>query len=265
VRFTPLLAALVALAACSTTPSDEDDGPPTGRIVVSALHGPIRLSTVTGTDEKVILTGDVNAPDWAPSGDKIVYVSDWGGGEYGLNLTDTLGANVRLPVPLRSTWPQYSADGQWIYFFTQTSQPPRVYRIRPSGQDLQDLIQGSHPAPAPSGNRIAMMTPAGVWIGDPSTGAGAAVPNTESGSSLRWSPDGEWLAYRATGIVLIRPDGSGKRVLGTDPLGSLSWSRDSRWILAGSGGPLYLIGGMTAGVPVVTTLPVAGVYPDLKP
>src|SRR5690349_21721879 len=97
----------------------ELDSIPFARIAVSALHGPIRLSTLTGRPEHAIVGGNVNAQDWSPRGDRLVYVDDRGNGEYALSVADTFGVSTRLPVPLRSTWPVHSLDGRWIYFFTQ--------------------------------------------------------------------------------------------------------------------------------------------------
>ena len=238
------------------------------RIAVAALHGPIRLSTLTGVPERAILTGNVNGPDWSPSGDRLVYVDDRGGGEYALSVADTLGATTQLPVPLRSTWPQYSRDGAWIYFFTQNDDPPQVYRITPNGTGLQLLLPGSFPAPAPAGGRIAITVAGGVWVGDPVTRIGAIIPNTTSTAiATRWSPNGQWIAYRERaggGIVIIRPDGTGKRVIAAPPIGGLSWSPDGNWLLGGNvdGGPLQLIDTRTD---VAVFLPVRGVYPVWRP
>src|SRR5688500_15859872 len=71
------------------------------RIAVSMIHGPIRLSTLNGTSERIIVNGNVNAQDWSPAGNRLVYVDDRTGGEYALSVTDTLGNSAQLPVPLR--------------------------------------------------------------------------------------------------------------------------------------------------------------------
>lgn len=241
---------------------------PSARIAVSALHGPIRLSTLLGEAERALVAGNVNAQDWSPTGDRFVYVDDRGGGAYALSVADTFGVTAPLPVPMRSTWPQYSRDGSWIYFFTQNDAPPQVYRIRPDGRELQALLPGSFPAPAPAGDRIAMTTSAGVWVGDPVTKIGALVPNTTSRAiATRWSPDGEWIAYRDRqngGITLVRADGTDVREIDAPATGGLSWSPDGRWLLGGNvdGGPLQLID-LRTGSSVF--LRIRGVYPAWKP
>jgi hypothetical protein len=244
------------------------DDVPDARIAVSALHGPIRLSTLRGFPERSVILGNVNAQDWSPGGDRLVYVDDRGNGEYALSVTDTLGGTLQLPVPARSTWPQYSRDGRWIYFFTQDDHPPHVYRIAPDGTDLQPLMPGAFPAPHPDGSRIAITVGAGVWVGDPLARVGSVVPGSPpSAIATRWSPDGLWLAYRdrrGGGITIVRPDGTGRRMIPAPPIGGLSWSPDGTWLLGGNvdGGPLQLIDTRTD---EARWLPEEGVYPAWRP
>jgi Tol biopolymer transport system component len=244
------------------------DDIPTARIAVSALHGPIRLSTLGGAPEHAILLGNVNAQDWSPRGDRLVYVDDRGAGDYALSLADTFGVTRQLPVPMRSTWPRFSADEAWIYFFTQDDEPAQIYRIAPDGSGLESLLAGSFPAPAPDGRRIAMTTAAGVWVGNPVTRRGEVVPSTTPDAvATVWSPDGRWIAYRDRrrgGVTILRPDGSDVRVIEAPPIGGLSWSPDTRWLLGGNvdGGPLQLIDARTG---ASRFLPVRGVYPAWKP
>jgi Tol biopolymer transport system component len=74
-----------------------------------------------------------------------------------------------------------------------------------------------------------------------------------------WSPDGQWLAYRATdagpglnahldgrGIQIIRADGTGERSLVITPVGEFVWSRDSASLL-------YTVRGETSAVTIWET------------
>jgi len=263
-----VLAWVIGIVAGPPPAAAQADELLTARIAVSALHGPIRLSTLTGAPEHAILVGNVNAQDWSPRGDRLVYVDDRGAGEYALSLADTFGVTQQLPVPMRSTWPQFSADGAWIYFFTQNDEPPQIYRIAPDGSGLQRLLAGAFPAPAPDGHRIAMTTAAGVWVGDPFTGRGQVVPDTTPDAiATRWSPDGQWIAYRDRrrgGVTIVRPDGRNRVAFDAPRIGGLSWSPDGQWLLGGNedGGPLQLID-LRAGAS--RSLPVDGVYPAWKP
>src|SRR5690606_10826052 len=82
------------------------------------------------------------APAWHPDGTRVVYVRLG----RGLFIVDLQGNVTELHTPGVSgaTWPEYSSDGQWIYFHgTQAGFGNRIYRIRPSGADMQ-LIGPSH-------------------------------------------------------------------------------------------------------------------------
>ncbi len=249
------ISAGMVLLACSASPSAPS--PKSTRIAVSQLHGPIRLSTLTGADERVLITGNVNAQDWSPAGDRLVYVDDRGDYTYALSVTDTLGNSRQLPVPLSSSWPQYSFDGQWIYFVV--NQLVQVGRIHPDGTGLQMLRAGTRPSPAPDNQRIAMSAGGGIWVGDPATGAGGVLPNTTPAEAVRWSPDGKWIAYRSgVSIAVVRPDGTDKVTYPADMIGGLAWSPDSKEILAGSSTSLRLIDRDSG---TVRDLPVIGLYP----
>ena len=212
--------------------------PSSARIAVSALglEGPIALSTLTGDQHRVLVPGPARAPDWSPSGDRIVYVEDRGGGSAGLSLTDTLG-NIRLlATPRGSDGPQFSRDGEWIYFFREARDGPRIHRIRPSGFDLETLFAGSHPSPSPDGDRLALIRDGRVWVVDIRTGTGAPVSDQEAGSAGRWAPDGRWIAYRSErdSTLMIRPDGSDSHAFPTAGRGGLAWSPDSSLLLVGT-------------------------------
>lgn len=206
------------------------------RIAVSALHGPIRLSTLTGSPERVLLTGDVNAQQWSPAGNRLVFVDERPGGEYALSVMDTIGNAQQLPVPLRSTWPAWSKD-DWIYFFTQNNDPPRIYRIRPDGSNMSGVLAtGRFPAPAPDGRHFAYRTDDGrIMIQDLQSGTISQVAITHFAINLRWSPTADQIAFIEDGdVVLLRLDGFSKRLVGAQAAGSISWSGDGCFILSGS-------------------------------
>lgn len=266
-RYAALVVAICLMACDSPTNNGNNDHPlipSQTRIAISALHGPIRLSTLSGAAEKILITGNVNAQDWSPGGDRLVYVDDRGNGNYALSVTDTLGNSHQLPVPLSSTWPHYAATGDWIYFFTQADNPPGVYRIHSDGTGMQQIMTGKFPAPAPDGQRLAIVSSAGIWVGNIASGTGNVVANTPGAIALRWSPDGDWLAYRVlTKVYVMRPDGSATKMYASEFPGGLSWSPDSRWLISGSeNSTLQLI---DTRADTTTLMPVAGLYPAWKP
>ncbi len=234
---------------------------PRVRLALSGWEGKIRLSTLTGSLERSVVAGI--GQDWSPAGDQLVYVDDRGNGQSGLSVTDTLGHARQLPVPPNSTWPQYSADGQWIYFYTTSDY--YIYRIHPDGTGLVRLMQGLRPAPAPDGVRIAAAAGIGLWVGDPVTQQGYFITTVIPPGAIRWSPDGQWIASKGDGVTeidVVHPDGSGKLVFGGDPEGSLTWSPDGRWLLSGGLGGLQLI---DMAARQEWALPVQGLYPAWRP
>ncbi len=241
---------------------------PVARIAAAGYNGPLTLSNLTGGQRKTLVTGRAIAPDWAPSGDRIIYFDD-----NGLAVVDTLGTSTRLVTPGLSYvgWAQYSADGQWIYFEAYELYYTGIYRMHPDGTGLTRLTPTSsearRPSPAPDGTRVAYVTYNGVAILDLRTGTSTTVPGggASSSSMVRWSPDGQWLAVAYySSSYLIRPDGTGKRQVtssGSAYYQAVTWSPDSKWALFGGSGNFSLVDAASgAGWPV----PVSGYYPAWK-
>jgi Tol biopolymer transport system component len=143
-----------------------------------------------------------------------------------------------LPTPglANVTWPEWSSDGQWIYFHGEAATGTHVYRIRPDGTDLTNLTPGRNaamPSPSPDGQRVVYVADRLV-VQDLATGMTQALTGTEGARAPRWSPDGQWIAFTGqfSTLVLVRPDGTDRRTLTADYISpGVSWSPDSRWIL----------------------------------
>ncbi len=212
---------------------------PQARIAYNSAQPSLSLIDLTGENMTTLVSSAGLAPAWHPDGTRVVYVRLG----RGLFIVDLQGNVTELHTPGVSgaTWPEYSSDGQWIYFHgTQAGFGNRIYRIRPSGADMQ-LIgpsqgSGEMPTPSPDGRRVAWVDGfRQLVIHDLATGTESVVPGTTNVYAPRWSPNGAWIAY--TGhpgpLMLVRPDGSDLRQVGQHALRpGISWSPDSRWIIA---------------------------------
>jgi len=169
-------------------------------------------------------------PQWSPAGDQVAFVSFsevW--------VVDTGGAARRVhggaPAVDHSFPLQYSADGAWIYF----SQAGGIGRVRSDGSAIETLPAvwpAAGPSPSPSGDSVAYRLDASLAILDLASGITTQLPIY--GNEPRWSPAGDWIAFRdrADQLNVIRPDGSGRRLIGGMVTNAdFGWSPDGRWLI----------------------------------
>lgn len=194
------------------------------------------------------LTFGSMAPDWAPAGDRVVFhalVDDI------LRLHATTqggGAQRLIPDGALFDWesyPQYAADGQWIYFAGQArGEPHAVWRVRPDGTDPERV--GPHhvgatvfmPGVSPDGSRVAYASrPFGttdwrLYVLDVATGAVDSLGI--AGLMPRWSPTDDRIAFVWEGVVYrARPDGTDVQTLSDTSIEygpGLDWSPDGDWL-----------------------------------
>jgi hypothetical protein len=187
--------------------------------------------------------------DWSPDGSELVM--DRAASFDGLVIV-ALDSVTRSPTPGRGweLYPEYSVDGEWIYFSRVSSGGWRIFRVRPSGQGDSLVLGGSSageaaaPTPAPDGTAVAYVVPGWdeVWIYTFGTGERRKL---DDGHSPAWSPDGTRIAYLRQGAVSIRtPQGANVvQVSGSSFAYGLDWSSDGLWLVAGQGtlGGVFLI------------------------
>ena len=226
---------------------------PQARITFTGLNRRLALIDLSGENATTLVSSEGLAPAWHPDGSRMVYAR----GD-GLCIVDLQGNVTVLNTPgvFDATWPEYSADGQWIYFHGRPEQQftSKVYRIRPDGTDMQlvgpNLGRGEMPTPSPDGRSVAWGNDQlQLVIHDLETGTERVVPGTMDVYAPRWSPDGAWIAY--TGfpgpLMLVRPDGRDLHHVGERDLApGISWSPDSRWII-GMGSPRNVLVDVTTG------------------
>ncbi len=185
------------------------------------------------------------SPDWidtTPSGDQIIYTIGFRAGLY----AGVPGGPVDTITTMATKTPRMSDDGVWIYFGD-----PEIWRIHPDGTGLEAVLTGPPPGvlnrwpePSPDGTELLVArytdnAPGDrddLLIVDLATGAETSlgVPAQDS----RWSPTGDWIAFRDRFSVLwlIRPDGTDQRqLLGGRVVspGTFDWSPDGRYLFVG--------------------------------
>ncbi|HST63346.1 MAG TPA: hypothetical protein VLK84_31840 [Longimicrobium sp.] len=188
-------------------------------------------------------------PTWNGDGSELVYLSG-----SRIMATDAAGA-VRVvwdgtAAPLDPEQPpQVSSDG-WIYFGVgPNARAARTFwRVRTDGTGAGPVsaeVQGridTHPSPSATGDAVVYQTNRltsstnNMSLRVVSTATGVVRALDVPGITPRWSPTGEWIAYRVSAfdnrLRVMRSDGTGIRPVGAE-LGAypvFSWSRDGVWL-----------------------------------
>ena len=180
------------------------------------------------TPENSEITGGESAPVWSPDGQRLVFVGYVGDGVdlFTINADGTELRNL-TNIAKHTTQPSWSPDGARIVYVRSDADSRDIHVINADGSGNRQLTGGmedeSDPVWSPDGEWIAFLRTVFVPdISDPDRAATEAAGEDESAAGSQ-AAEGEF----QTTICLMRPDGSDQRVLATVQFAEgLRWSPD---------------------------------------
>jgi TolB protein len=219
------VAVVVALASAAvlSSPAKGSQAAANGRIVFQSTVGNgTQLFTInpdgTGMQQVTHISGNLEFPNWAPDGSKIIFDSDYQQtpthivNVYTVNPDGSGLSQVPIPVGPFDGAPAYSPDGTMISFdWDSSTTDPHT-----GGIDIASA-NGSNPRRV----TIRMQTSDGF------------------DTTSNWSPNGQWLAFErvrthgVTAIFKVRVDGTGLKRLTRWSMNAAQprWSPDGKKIL----------------------------------
>ncbi len=236
---------------------------PEGTVALGEFAVPSHIYVVNldGTGRRLLAeTGALygGASTWDPDGQTIVYHFSDNLGTHLRRIPSSGGADAPLltgALPFEeSAFPEFSADGAWIYFhgYTSASVGGEIWRSHADGTALERVGPpggaGSadvFPTPSPDGTRVAFFSnrghPERMTLRILTLADSSETELAIDGTQPRWSPLGNWIALhrRVLGqdaVWVVRPEGTEARRV--SPAGArffdfgLSWSPDGQWLIA---------------------------------
>jgi hypothetical protein len=220
-------------------------GVPNGSIAASGTSGNgIFTFNLDGSSLTQITGVAAGTLKWAPNGQSLVFDQVVNGlyGATGLLQTVQLNGPVATLVNSATAiaYPQYSRDGQWIYYNEYSITQP-MWRVHPDGTGNTTVNMVSpegleFPSPSWDGTKVSYIL--GSGIGDLKVltlSTGTVVDLGVKGISDVWSPTDNVIAYLTltNTLATINGDGTGQKTIASGPYGpQFDWSPDGAWLIA---------------------------------
>ncbi len=143
---------------------------PDGRLIAISDEtlGPSRIYTVPaeGGAPRLITP---EAPSfwhgWSPDGRTLAYCAGRGGTSYDIYSVPVLGGSEQqlTSSPALDDGPDYTADGDWIYFNSARTTSMRIWRMRPDGREQEQVTFDEEygdwfPHPSPDGRWLVFLS-----------------------------------------------------------------------------------------------------------
>jgi hypothetical protein len=161
------------------------------------------------------------------------------------------GSQRAVWLPSQGTnqgWPDYSTDGQWIYFvlavgpYDYGQGTGAIWRVHLDGTGAEQVVAAPpsglgwmSPSLSPKGDVLAYIGGDGSVIVRPLGGAGPQTIQGLAARTVRWSPSGDQLLVAGeSGLYVLKADGTARRQLRTPPIAvgrDAAWSPDGAWIV----------------------------------
>ncbi len=185
------------------------------------------------------------APAFSPDGLDVAYSRAEEDGSWHVWISPLRGGEPRrlTSSPLPEVYPRFSADGEWLAYFTWSTGADRIWRVPRRGGPAEALTpessgEAEFADPSPDGTRLAFASTVDgeTHVVVQKIGSAEVRRITKGPSTLpRWSPDGRWIAFAAdrtgtSGVSLVTPAGGDEHRI-TDTGGWPVWWPNAAGVL----------------------------------